>query len=443
MSGDLRADSGPRVLLIVRGSLGDLHPMLGVATALRKRGVAIAMAANPCFQREIEACGLRFFPMGDAVQPHEALRRNIRDAGRLGVFRWMRRMGSAVSANVVASLRTAIPAFAPDLVVGHIACLGGPAVAEAHGVEWWSVVLAPASILSSEDPNVYALGPDLTRAPSVIRRVRNGCIRGVARALVDPGVARALGADGVGRCDHMFDEMVRRPTLALFSPVLRGPAADDPPGVRIVGFSRYRPRVEEDPALEAFLNEGAPPVIVGLGSMFSIEMREINARVVEACRAVGRRSVVIGALPEGFAIRRGEFRAGFVDPSRVFARVAAVVHHSGIGTAAAAIAAGAPALALPFATDQFDTASRLRRLGVAVVGDPRSSVRRLAEGLHRVLGNAEIRRRATELAPTIFAHDGDEAGADLIAARVAAVRPGGGAAVRYGQGAHAGVGSCV
>lgn len=434
MSGDARGDSGPRVLLIVRGSLGDLHPMLGVAIELRKRGVAIAMAANPCFQREIEACGAQFFPMGDAVQPHETLRRNIRDAGRLGVFRWMRRMGSAVSADVVASLRAAIPAFAPDLVVGHVACLGGPAVAEARGVEWWTVVLAPASILSDEDPNVYALGLDVTRAPRVVLRVRNGCIRRVARALVDPGVKRALGADGVGRRDHMFDEMVQRPTLALFSPVLRGPAADDPPGVRIVGFSRYRSRVEADAALEAFLEAGAPPVIIGLGSMFSIEMREINARVVEACRALGRRSVVIGEVPEGFALRPGEFRSGFVDASRVFARSAAVVHHSGIGTAAAAIAAGVPALALPFATDQFDTASRLRRLGLAVVGDPRSSVRTLTRVLGRVVEGAELRRRIPELAPTMFADDGAKRAAELIAARVgAAGDPGdGGASVgRY------------
>jgi rhamnosyltransferase subunit B len=45
-------------------------------------------------------------------------------------------------------------------------------------------------------------------------------------------------------------------------------------------------------------------------------------------------------------------------------QVAALVHHGGIGTTAAALAAGIPQLIAPFAFDQFDNAARTVRLGV-------------------------------------------------------------------------------
>jgi UDP:flavonoid glycosyltransferase YjiC (YdhE family) len=45
-------------------------------------------------------------------------------------------------------------------------------------------------------------------------------------------------------------------------------------------------------------------------------------------------------------------------------QVAVLVHHGGIGTTAAALAAGIPQLVIPFAFDQFDNAARVARLGV-------------------------------------------------------------------------------
>ena len=46
-------------------------------------------------------------------------------------------------------------------------------------------------------------------------------------------------------------------------------------------------------------------------------------------------------------------------------RLAALIHHGGIGTSAQCLAAGLPQLITPWAHDQFDNASRQRRLGVA------------------------------------------------------------------------------
>jgi UDP:flavonoid glycosyltransferase YjiC (YdhE family) len=50
--------------------------------------------------------------------------------------------------------------------------------------------------------------------------------------------------------------------------------------------------------------------------------------------------------------------------SRLLPRVAALVHHGGVGTAAQGMAAGVPQLVMPLSHDQYDNGARLRRLGV-------------------------------------------------------------------------------
>jgi UDP:flavonoid glycosyltransferase YjiC (YdhE family) len=51
-------------------------------------------------------------------------------------------------------------------------------------------------------------------------------------------------------------------------------------------------------------------------------------------------------------------------------RAAALVHHGGIGTMAAAFAAGIPQIVVPFNFDQPDNAARLRALGAGSVIRP-------------------------------------------------------------------------
>ena len=51
--------------------------------------------------------------------------------------------------------------------------------------------------------------------------------------------------------------------------------------------------------------------------------------------------------------------------SQLLPRVAALVHHGGIGTAAQAMASATPQLIMPLAHDQFDNADRMKKLGIA------------------------------------------------------------------------------
>jgi UDP:flavonoid glycosyltransferase YjiC (YdhE family) len=92
---------------------------------------------------------------------------------------------------------------------------------------------------------------------------------------------------------------------------------------------------------------------------------KVFREAVEACRMLGVGGIFLtkfrAQLPSELPpfVHHCEF-ALFRD---LFPRCAVVVHHGGIGTVASALAAGTPQLIIPFAFDQLDNASRVKRLG--------------------------------------------------------------------------------
>ncbi len=116
--------------------------------------------------------------------------------------------------------------------------------------------------------------------------------------------------------------------------------------------------------VEAFLDSGEPPILVGFGSMPAAG--EMSRRLVGTARAVGRRLIVsrgwadlelIDDAPDCIAV-------GDVNHDLLLPRVAAFVHHGGAGTTAAAARAGVPQVITPMFSDQFYWANRVVELGL-------------------------------------------------------------------------------
>jgi vancomycin aglycone glucosyltransferase len=116
--------------------------------------------------------------------------------------------------------------------------------------------------------------------------------------------------------------------------------------------------------VEAFLQQGEPPIYVGFGSMPAAG--DAAHRLIRAARAVGRRILVsrgwagldvIDNAPDCMA-------TGDANHEMLFPRVAAVAHHGGAGTTAAAARAGVPQVITPMFGDQFYWAGRIVDLGL-------------------------------------------------------------------------------
>jgi len=152
------------------------------------------------------------------------------------------------------------------------------------------------------------------------------------------------------------------------------------------------------PGLQRFLDDGDPPVFIGFGSMSAPGLGELVGRTLER---LGRRAVVQRGAAGLFPDRRDLLVVDDEPHHTLFPRVAAVVHHAGAGTTAAALRAGVPAVCVPFTADQPFWARRIAALGA---GPP---------PLHR--------RDLTpqRLADAIGAAEGYRQGAASVAARLA------------------------
>jgi len=99
-------------------------------------------------------------------------------------------------------------------------------------------------------------------------------------------------------------------------------------------------------------------------------------------------------------------------------RVAALVHHGGIGTISQAMRAGIPQLIRPMAHDQFDNAVRVRELGVGKeISIKHYRAERVIAELDDLIDNPLFRSKCRELAARLTG-DGIEMTCDLIEERI-------------------------
>src|SRR5262249_52129390 len=154
--------------------------------------------------------------------------------------------------------------------------------------------------------------------------------------------------------------------LGLFPDWFAPPPPDWPPGTRLTAFPLFDERTltKSPPEVEDFLRAGEPPLLFTFGSAM-FQGQRFFAAALEATQLLKRRCLLLTSfeknLPQQLPGWARHFR--YVPFSQVFPRVAAVVHHGGIGTTAQGLAAGVPQLIMPLGYDQLDNAARVARLG--------------------------------------------------------------------------------
>jgi sterol 3beta-glucosyltransferase len=203
------------------------------------------------------------------------------------------------------------------------------------------------------------------------------------------------------------------------------------------------PRVSA--ALRDFLERGPPPIAISLTTAHqalpgSVEIEQmitgkqaaLSRLVVEAVARAGVRAIVYdhwfqwdSAPPPwttaGAPLPGALFRAGEVPHAWLFPRVAAVVHHGGAGTTAAAIRAGAPAVVVPDGVDQPFWAQVAMKAGVAGPPIPAGELtaERLADAIRNVLDNHTMRDRAKTLGDAVRREDGAGTAVRLVESLIA------------------------
>jgi len=344
------------------GSRGDLQPIHALGLRARARGHEVLVCGPPNFAPWFEGHGLAFRGFGSDIQA------------------WLARHDTYLSGNPVTILKGMnayvaqefVPQFEALTAAAEgsdaIVCAGlawsGVSVAEKLGVPCLNVVYSTSILPSRLHPPPMVPWQRLPGPVNVaLWRASEFGLSGTLGAAINEG-RRRIGLPRVRFAEHMFD----RSAFAIAADEVLMPADPEwPSAYSRAGFIEFEDPSPLDPALDAWLSEGAAPVFVGFGSMSGGGTARVQSMLTEALSGLGLRVLVGagwgglggGALPPSFRVVTEAPHA------KLFPRCAVAVHHGGSGTTATALRAGVRQVVLPLILDQFHHAHRLHAEGLA------------------------------------------------------------------------------
>ncbi|MBB5873910.1 UDP:flavonoid glycosyltransferase YjiC (YdhE family) [Allocatelliglobosispora scoriae] len=389
MTGPVRRS---RMILITHGTNGDVLPFLKLATVLRERGHDVTLISHAVFGAAAAATGAEFVPL-DTEAEYTRYLDDARDV-------LLARQGNPSPPDLLAHyertgwfehIRFAIRAAADrfekggTVIVGrHTSGLAALIAAEFLGAPAAWVALTPAQHLLL--PITEYLHRTALAAPLNALRDEFGL------GPVTDWSAWLRSADS-----HLglWPEWFERSGTATPAEVVRT-------GFVLAGDAESGAFPD---GLAELLDAEQAPVLIA-GSSGTILFDEFYEAAVHACQVAGRQAILVSPFPELLPERLPDGVHWFsrLPYREVMPRVAAVIHHGGIGTLGRALVSGVPQLVLAHSFDQPDTGARLRRLGVAewlpsTQWDPAQA----AVLLKQLLGDPAYARRAARLGATIDA----------------------------------------
>jgi sterol 3beta-glucosyltransferase len=412
-----------RITLLAYGSRGDVQPYVALGVGLQRAGHTARLAAPRVFRELIERHGLEFAPL--AGDPSELVRQAMARAGgganllRLSqvVLSHTIPIATAVIADVRRACRDADAVVHSLLTsyIGHLAA-GERGIPDVCALIY--AALAPTSAFPNPAFPALPLGGGYSRLTHQIFEqmlwLANHWIYAWLRRR-HPDLPPAVGLP--------FGAGARQPTPLLIglSPQVLPRPADWGPHVHLTGYwflddaADWRPPA----ALTEFLAAGPPPVFVGFGSNSGAGVAGATEIARQALARVGRRGVMLTPAtpelpPDVFPLADAPF-------DWLFPRMAALVHHGGMGTTAAGLRAGVPSIIVPSIADQHHWGREVARLGVGPAAIParRLNVENLTEAIRRVTGDEAMQERAVDLGRRIAAEDGVARAVQVIEAHCA------------------------
>jgi rhamnosyltransferase subunit B len=393
------------LILCAAGTVGDVHPLLAVAVAMRGRGHRVTLLANAAYETVAREAGAEFAPVGRA----EDLERMQKDPQGWtyadGWKRWLHHSGVEPMRDLYAAIRDHYEPGSTVVAASYLTL--GARVAQDHlGIPTATLHLNPHTIRTVHD--IHVMPPPMMLWKWLPRWFVRLEYRLADRFWIDPVVLPELNAFrrelGLLSVSRVMNGWWHSPQLAigLFPDWWYARQPDWPPQVELTGFPFWdRSDTVPVPAeLNAFLDAGSPPILFTPGAS-GLHTRDYFAAACGACEQLGRRGLLITRRTDVLPAELPPFMrsVSYVPFRKVLSRMAAVVHHAGIGTTALCLEAGVPQLVLPSIYNQPDTACRLERLGVARQLHPQQlSTARMATLLNKLISSPDIADRCRVVA---------------------------------------------
>jgi len=405
-------------LVMTYGTRGDVEPFVALALGLRDAGFAPTLAAPARFRSSVEAHGLAFAELSDAVlglidspDGWTVMHGGAGIWAQIAAGMRLARRAAPLNAGLMRQAWAIAAALRPDVIVFHPKATAAPHIAERLEIPAIMGCLQPMVVPTRAFPasTVELPLPGFNRATYALVRLASARLRAPVnrfrtQTLALPPIRHAsevLFPPGAGRI----------PVLHAISPEVLPRPADWPDHALMTGYWRRGDRAEVAPGADvvAFLERGPAPVYVGFGSMPSRDPQDLARTITGALRRCGLRGVIASGWA-GLAVDPGEdvLCVPELPHAWAFPRMCALVHHGGAGTTAEALVSGIPSVVCPAFGDQGFWARRLAAMGVSPppVSRRRLSERTLAEAIQAAVGDDGMRQRAKAVSARLAGEDG-------------------------------------
>lgn len=404
-----------KATLIAAGSRGDVQPYVALGKGLREAGHTVSVLASQDFQNLITAHGLEFFDLGGSMQTVAQSMEGLLEQGNF--IKILSSMGPAAQRMVGQAAESGLVACQGSDVI--IAGLGGLfvglALSEKLGIPFVPAYLYPFTP-TREFPSVLSPSPQM-QLPSWANRLSHRLAQQMMwqtfRAADNKARRQVLQIPPAPFWGPFASfQQQKRTILYGYSPQVIPFPGDWDDFMHVTGYWFLEPSAGWEPPIDLvdFLQSGPPPVYIGFGSMVNRKPGETADLVLQALARTGQR----GVLSAGWGGLQKEnlpetvFMIGSIPHSWLFPKMAAVVHHGGVGTTAAGLSAGVPAIVTPYFGDQPFWGQRVYQLGVGPRPIPRQrlTVDRLAESICMAVSDPAMRESAARLGERIRAENG-------------------------------------
>ncbi|HYP57451.1 MAG TPA: glycosyltransferase [Beijerinckia sp.] len=417
-----------RVAVLTMGSRGDVQPPAALAQALAARGHQVSFITNEGFGDLVDGLGFQYKPLTPDIRAEfrgeaGALLANSRNpvVGFRAISDIMKRHTLSWARQIKEH------AAGSDLAVG----VGMGSYSASLLGQFWNIPFVQAYLQPMLATRAFPspIFPRLPfRLPGWLNRLEHQAVLQVMwllfRPLMSESLAEVWHAPPAPIIPpwHRFRREGRPVVMAYSRHVLPQPM-DWEEAIDVTGYWFLdRPAGWTPPQdLARFIENGPPPVYIGFGSMVMKDPAKTVGTVMAAVRQVGCRAVISagwgGLRPADLA--EDVMPIDSIPHDWLFPRMAAIVHHGGSGTTAAALRAGRPSIVVPFLADQPFWGERLKKLGVAPspISHSKLTADALAAAISRALRDTDMQAKAKVLGR----HIAEENGLERAVARIEAV----------------------
>lgn len=225
---------------------------------------------------------------------------------------------------------------------------------------------------------------------------------------------------GLPRVERIFRSWIHEAdcVVGMFPDWFAQSQDDWPKHAVLAGFPLYDhgEQVPLSPSLNEFIEAGPPPVAFSAGTATATAHGFFRASI-EACQEADLRGILISHVPEQIpaSLPKGVIHVNYAPFSALLPKLAAFVHHGGIGSTSQALRAGVPQLIRPVAYDQFDNSSRAVRLGVASEILPnRYTGKTVAATLRQIVADTSLQLRCRQVSMRFSTCNSIASAADTI-----------------------------